>query len=210
MEHLRVPPSTGCGSKLQIGQFLSWIIPFGAINILTYVDKPRCSMQQTWWLCLSLIPHWPDSVVLTNPFASACAFSIAQASKQFNNETYHIWHGHMSGLTSGSKSRYGLDMFGHTQTWKPSSGGRLFHLVALRALSYLKKWNSWICTADFGQQLHIWQNELEILEARLQFTSNPFLCLPGHINAPCSQTKAFFPDQSRAYQSDYILLVCKF
>ena len=69
-------------------------------------------------------------------------------------------------------------------------------------LSHLSKWGSWICTADFGQQLHIWQNELEIWEVHLQFTRNAFVRLPGRIIPLRDETKALFLRQSGAYQGD--------
>jgi hypothetical protein len=64
--------------------------------------------------------------------------------------------------------------------------------------------------ADLSQQLPIWQNELEIWEVHLQFTGNPFVRLPGRINGLCSQSAAFFPRQSGAYQGDCIILPHKF
>ena len=37
--------------------------------------------------------------------------------------------------------------------------------------SHLSNWGSWICTADFGQQLCIWQNEVEVLKVHI-----PWIC----------------------------------
>ena len=77
---------------------------------------------------------------------------------------------------------------------------------ATGSLSHLSNWGSWIYAAEFGQQLPVWENKMEIWEVRIQFTGNPFVRLPCRISSLCSQTKEFFSNQSRTYQGDCIIL----
>lgn len=76
-------------------------------------------------------------------------------------------------------------------------------------LSHPSKRGSWVCTADFSQQLPIWQNKAEILKIHVHSTGNCFVALPGRIIALGDQMAAFFSACSRAYQRDSVFFAKK-
>ena len=66
---------------------------------------------------------------------------------------------------------------------------------AASTLSHLSTWGR-IYAADFGQQLPVWQNEMEIGEVHIQFAGNPGLCVSQAESLPRAvkycQIKALF------------------